>query len=78
VKAIISMAGSANEANIISRLEPIPPKLVPISMPSRARKKRAEPIRAVIAIRSAIQLNSSPIAKVGTRAAATHVVAKIM
>ena len=38
VKAIMIMAGSASEANIISRLEPMPPKLVPTSMPSSARK----------------------------------------
>ena len=53
VKAIMIIAGSASEANIISRLEPIPPKLVPTSMPTSARKKRAEPSSAVIAMRSA-------------------------
>ena len=60
VKAIISMAGSASEANIISRLEPMPPKLVPTSMPQSARKKRAEPMSAVMAMRSAVQLNCRP------------------
>ena len=40
---IMIMAGSASVANIVSRLEPIPPKLVPMSMPANARKKRALP-----------------------------------
>ena len=78
VNTIMIMAGSASEANIISRLEPMPPKLVPTSMPTRARKKRAEPSSAVMAIRSAVQLKDSPVANVGTSAAATHVAAKIM
>ena len=68
-------AGSAKVANIISRLEPMPPKLVPTSIPARARKNRALPSSAVMAIRSADQLNSEPVANVGTRAAATQVVA---
>ena len=33
VKTIISIAGSASEAIITSREAPMPPKLVPISMP---------------------------------------------
>ena len=77
VNTIMIMAGSASEANIISRLEPMPPKLVPTSMPASARKKRAEPSSAVMAIRSAVQLNSSPVANVGISAAATHVAAKM-
>ncbi len=77
MKTIISIAGSASEAIIISRLEPMPPKLVPTSMPASARKKRALPSSATMAIRSAVQLNSSPVAKVGTSAAATQVAAKI-
>jgi hypothetical protein len=40
-KMIMIMAGSASEAIMTSRLEPMPPKLVPISMPASARKKRA-------------------------------------
>ena len=72
------IAGSASEANIISRLEPMPPKLVPTSMPTSARKKRDEPNSAVMAIRSAVQLNCRPVAKVGTSAAATQVAEKIM
>ncbi len=78
MNTIIIIAGSASEANIISRLEPMPPKLVPTSMPTSARKNRDEPMSAVIAIRSAVQLNCSLVAKVGIRAAATHVAAKIM
>ena len=72
------IAGSASEANIISRLEPIPPKLVPTSIPTSARKKRAEPNSAVIAMRSPTQLNSSPVANVGTSDAATHVALRII
>ncbi len=56
----------------------MPPKLVPMSMPTRARKKRAEPISAVMAMRSAAQLKVRPVANVGTRAAATQVAEKIM
>ena len=77
VKTIISIAGSATEVIITSRLEPMPPKLVPTSMPASARKKRALPSRAAIAMRSAVQLNSRPVAKVGTSAAATQVAAKM-
>ena len=77
VKTIMIIAGSASVANIISRLEPRPPKLVPTSMPASASKKRALPSRAMMAIRSADQLNSRPVAKVGTSAAATQVAAKI-
>src|SRR6266508_2128899 len=77
VKAISSIAGSASEAIIISRLEPMPPKLVPTSSPANASMKRAVPSSATIAIRSAAVLNTRPVANVGTSAAATHVVAKI-
>ena len=77
VKTIISMAGSARDAIIISRELPMPPKLVPTSMPARARKKRALPSSATIAIRSTAQLKIRPVAKVGTKAAATQVTAKI-
>ena len=55
----------------------MPPKLVPASMPASARKKRALPSSATMAIRSAAQLNNNPVAKVGTKAAATQVAAKI-
>jgi hypothetical protein len=34
------MAGSAKAAIIISRLDPMPPKLVPMSSPASAVKKR--------------------------------------
>ena len=78
VNTIISMAGSASEAIIISRLEPMPPKLVPISSPANARAKRALPSSATIAMRSAAGLNTRPVAKVGTSAAAINVVAKMM
>ena len=59
-KTIMIIAGSASEAIITSRLEPMPPKLVPTSMPASARKKRALPSSAMMAIRSADQLNSKP------------------
>ena len=77
VKTIISMAGSARDAIIISRELPMPPKLVPTSMPASARKNRALPSSATIAIRSTAQLKIRPVAKVGTKAAATQVTAKI-
>jgi len=75
-KTMTIIAGSASVANIASRLAPRPPKLVPTSSPASARKKRAEPSSATIAIRSADQEKSSPVAKVGIRAAATQVAAK--
>ena len=78
VNTIISMAGSASEAIITSRLEPIPPKLVPISRPESARKNRALPRSAMMAIRSAVHENIRPVRKVGTSDAATQVAAKIM
>jgi hypothetical protein len=52
VKITISMAGSASEAIINSRLEPMPPKLVPTSSPASAVKKRAPPRRATSTMRS--------------------------
>ena len=51
--------------------------LVPTSIPASARKKRALPNSATIAIRSAVQLNKRPVAKVGTSAAATQIAAKV-
>ena len=74
-KTMVIIAGSASVANIASRLAPRPPKLVPTSKPASARKKRAAPSSATIAIRSADQLNKSPVANVGTSAAATQVAA---
>ncbi len=76
-KKISNIAGSASAAIMTSRLEPMPPKLVPTSMPASARKKRALPSSATIAIRSAVQLNNRPVAKVGTNAAATQIAAKV-
>ena len=78
VKTIISIAGSASEAIITSRLEPMPPKLVPTSSPASARKKRALPSKAMMAIRSADQENIRPLRKVGTSDAATQVAANTM
>ena len=75
---ISSIAGSARAAIMTSRLEPMPPKLVPTSIPASARKKRALPSSATMAIRSAVQLNSRPVAKVGTSAAATQIAAKVI
>ena len=53
VNTTISIAGSASEAIIISRLEPMPPKLVPTSSPASASRKRALPSSATMAITSA-------------------------
>ena len=78
VNTIMIIAGSASDAIITSRLDPIPPKLVPTSSPASARKKRALPSSATMAMRSADQLNISPVANVGTKAAATQVPANIM
>ena len=77
VNTIISMAGSASEAIITSRLEPMPPKLVPMSSPASARKKRAVARSPMMTMRSADQENIRPVPNVGTRAAATQVAAKI-
>ena len=77
VKMIMIIAGSASEAIITSRLEPMPPKLVPTSSPASARKKRALLRSATMAMRSADQENKSPVRKVGTSDAATQVAAKI-
>jgi hypothetical protein len=77
VNTIISSAGSASEAIIISRLDPIPPKLVPTSSPASARKNRALPSSATSAIISAAQLKGRPFANVGISPAATQVAAKI-
>ena len=55
VNMIISIAGSASEAIITSRLEPMPPNAVPTSRPASARKKRALPSSAMMAMRSADQ-----------------------
>ena len=76
VNTIMIIAGSASEAIITSRLEPMPPKLVPTSSPASARKKRALPSSAMMAMRSADQENKSPVRKVGTSEAATQVAAK--
>ena len=56
----------------------MPPKLVPISIPASASRKRALPSSAVMAIRSPDQEKIRPVAKVGISAAATQVTAKIM
>ena len=61
VNTIMIIAGSASEAIITSRLEPMPPKLVPTSRPASARKKRALPSSAMMAMRSADQENSRPV-----------------
>ena len=46
----MSIAGSASDAIMTSRLEPMPPKLVPTSRPASARKKRALPNSAMMAV----------------------------
>ena len=76
VNTIMIIAGSASEAIITSRLDPMPPKLVPTSMPASARKKRALPRSAMMAMRSADHENRRPARKVGTNEAATQVAAK--
>ena len=78
VNTIISIAGSASEAIMTSRLEPMPPNAVPTSSPASARKKRALPSSAMMAMRSADQENKSPLPKVGTSEVATQVPANTM
>ena len=75
---IISIAGSASEAIITSRLDPMPPKLVPTSSPASARKKRALPSSAMMAMRSADHENNRPLRNVGISDAATQVPANTM
>src|SRR5215470_12343038 len=77
VNTIIIIAGSASDAIMTSRLEPMPPKLVPTSSPASARKKRALPRSAMMAMRSADHENINPVRKVGTSEAATQVAAKV-
>ena len=60
VNTIMIIAGSASEAIITSRLDPMPPKLVPTSSPASARKKRPLPSSAMMAMRSADQENMQP------------------
>ena len=57
-----SIAGSASDAIIISRDDPRPPNAVPTSMPASARVKRAVPSSATMAMRSADQENTRPVA----------------
>jgi len=52
--------------------------LVPTSSPASARKKRAVARNAMLAIMSAVHEKISPVAKVGTSAAATQVAANTM
>src|SRR3974377_1035784 len=70
VNTIIGLAGAASEAIITSRRLPMPPKLVPTSIPASARKKRALPSRAMMAIRSAGQEKRKRERKGGTNARA--------
>ena len=76
VNTIMIIAGSASEAIMTSRLDPMPPKLVPTSRPASARKNLALPSNAMMAIRSAVHENSNPVRNVGTSDAATQVDAK--
>ena len=55
----------------------MPPNAVPTSMPASARMKRAVPSSATMAMRSADHENISPVAKLGTSAAATQVGGKL-
>lgn len=54
VKIAISIAGSASDAIVISRLDPMPPKAVPISIPASAVKNRAIAKSATITMTSAV------------------------
>ena len=75
VNTIMIIAGSASDAIMTSRLEPMPPKLVPTSIPASASRKRALPRSAMMAMRSADQENIRPVRNVGTSDAATQIAA---
>src|SRR4051794_23973948 len=60
VNTTMIMAGSASEAIIISRLEPMPPKLGPTSNPANAGEKGAPPQSAVMTMKSAGQEKNKP------------------
>ena len=77
VKITISMAGSASEAIISSRLEPMPPKLVPTSSPASAVKKRAPPRRATSTMRSTLGPSRRSVLKAGISAAPSQMAAKV-
>ena len=78
VNTIMIIAGSASEAIIISRLEPMPPKLVPTSMPGqRQEEARAAEERDNDDEVGRPAEHADRCAKVGTSAAATQVAAKI-
>ena len=64
VKTTVMKAGSAREAIMTSRLEPMPPKDVPTSMPPRAKKKRPVASKPTMAIKSADHVNNKPLANV--------------
>src|SRR3972149_4376270 len=55
VKTAISMAGSVSDAIVISRLDPIPQKAVPISMPASAVKNLDMANSETMAITSAVE-----------------------
>ena len=61
----MSIAGSASEAMVISRLEPMPPKAVPMSMPARAVKKRAMAKSATRAMTSAVAERGRSMDRIG-------------
>jgi len=63
VNTIISIAGSASEAIITSRLDPMPPKLVPHVEAGERQEEARAASSAMIAIRSADQENSKSAAE---------------
>ena len=75
---INSIAGSASAAIITSRLEPMPAETGADVHSGEGEEEARTSSSATMAIRSAVQLNSSPVAKVGTSAAATQIAAKVM
>ena len=68
VNATMISAGSASDAIITSRLEPMPPKLVPMSSPTSARKNRALPSSATMAMQVGRDAETSVRSRMSARA----------
>ncbi len=75
-KTDISIAGSARAEKVISRLAPMPPKAVPMSMPARASQNRARASSAAMAMTSPIWASGVSTKIIGTMPEASRVAVK--
>jgi hypothetical protein len=75
-KMAISIAGSESDAIIISRLDPMPPNAVPMSMPASAVKNRAMVKSATKAMTSAVRDSGRSVVIMGMIPPASTVVPK--